>query len=412
MLCFLGLRSVLVGRLIVVGLVIFTVTFAGAGEGPAAKSRPLTEALKAPANLQFDRVPLEDVVKTLRQEQGITINLDRSGLAAGINGKQLVTCDLVGLRLQVALDRMLQGLELDWIVVDDSVLVTTPARATSVFEIRFYNVSDLDAAPVGPPGGYLAPQTGAGYAPQVTRATFTEQVPVAGGFDPNFADQKNPAIRSAPPIASQVTRKPVAESTNISLIELIESSVVANWKSQEPHGTPIRRMENRPNLLVIRQPQRVHRDIEVLLARLRAEINKGAGQSADGLTTVAYPVGQKDDLVTQLIRAAVTEGAATNQAGQVQLQGLKLPACASDQGLPSEKLGVALTEMIEPESWIDRGGRGILRAMPGVILIQQTPEIHAQIRQVLSSISPMEAVRYQPCGGAAFKAPTDSLPAY
>lgn len=407
MLCFLRLRSVIVGRLFVVGLVVFTLTFAGAGEGPAAKPRPLAEALKAPANLQFDRVPLEEVVKALRQEQGITINLDRSGLAAGINGKQLVTCDLVGLRLQVALDRMLQGLELDWIVVDDSVLVTTPARATSVFEIRFYNVGDLDAAPVGHPAGY--------YAPQVTGATFTDQgvVPVAGGFDPNSADQNSPAVSSASPSPIHVTRKPATESTTISLIELIESSVTANWKTQEMHGTPIRRMENRPNLLVIRQPQRVHRDIEALLTRLRAEINKGAGQSADGLTTVAYPVGQKDDLVTQLIRAAVTQGAATNQAGQLQLQDLKLPACAADQGLPSEKLGVALTELIEPESWIDHGGRGILRALPGVILVKQTSEVQAQIRQVLSSISGTEGVRYQqPYCGAALKVPADPLPQY
>ena len=138
--------------------------------------------------------------------------------------------------------------------------------------------------------------------------------------------------------------------------------------------------------MVIRQTQRVHREIEALLARLRTEVKKVGGQASDELVTLAYPIARNDDPITQLFRAAALAQVG-NQNAEAQQQMLKIAERLPD-GAASDKIGDALMDLIEPESWKKTGGRGDLRVLPGAILVRQTPEVHALIQRALSTISP------------------------
>jgi len=369
---------------------------------PVAGKRLLSQALKEPVTLQFNSVTLEEVVRTLRERYRITVNVDRNGQAAGIKPTQLVSCDLVGLRLQAALDRMLAGLDLDWVVVDDALLITTPARAATMFEIRFYNVSDLSGnpEPLAPPyGTYDVPLNGSPGGinwPSPSGSSSSRPVPVPNDESPTFSPadnsdrlspQSNTPMRRLPrPQSEPVSQSVQKQSTSIPLTELIETSVAANWKEQPSFGRPIRQLNNQPNLLVIRQPQRVHREIEALLTRLRAEVKKIGGQASDELVTLAYPIGRGDDPITQLFKAAALSQLG-NQNAETQQQILKI-AERLPEGTTSDKVGEALMDLIEPESWKKNGGRGDLRALPGAILVRQTPDVHALIQRALATLSP------------------------
>lgn len=382
--------------------------------------RSLPAALTEHVNLQFSGVPLDQVIRTLRERHGLTVNVDRGGQAANINVKQLVTCDLVGLRLQSALDRLLSGLELDWIVTSDGLLITTPARAASLLEIRIYNIADLSGgAAIGcaPGGGYYAPSTAAyntfkpptGKVAQLSNpenrvVPDPDEIPAFNrppsdprphptptfdrGYDsvPSQRQPNPPSFEDRPassPAPSQLMQPGGRQVAGISLIEIIETSVNANWKSS-PAGQPIRLLNDNPNLLVIRQPQRVHREIENLLSRLRTEIKQPAGQTSDELVTVAYPIGRQENWLSQLMRAA-----AMSQPGNVTVDVQKLAGAKPEQTeLTGEKLAEALTDLVRPESWKKNGGRGDLRGLPGVILVRQTADVHALVQQSLLPLSP------------------------
>lgn len=396
--------------------------------------RSLVQVLNEPASLEFNSATLQTVVRTLRERHGITINVDRSGPGKMvIDQAQLVSCELVGLRLQTALDQLLSGLELDWVVVDETLLITTPARAAAMVEIRFYNVADISGdavrngrqygvpgcSPAGCPPAYV-PQLGALQSdvppsvpsPPGQPVRFSSSNDLDTGDD-GFGPPANP--RRGSPAGPMMNSAVAKEAASIPLIELIETSILANWKEQAPFGRPIRQLGKHPHMLVIRQPQRVHREIESLLGRLRAELTKSGEQSIDGLETVAYPIGRGDDVVTQLLKAAAVSQLG-NQSAEVQQQVLKLAENRPGGAGPlSEQVGDALIDLIEPDSWKKNGGPGDLRVLTGAILIRQTPGVHSLIQKALSTLSPAGGGYYQPSLGASYQfAPTavNPLPAY
>jgi hypothetical protein len=108
-----------------------------------AKQRIL-RALDEPVSLRAVDEPIEDVVARLQNGRHISIQLDLRGIQeVGGSADMPLTADLSGIRLRSALDLLLSQHELNWIINDDVLLITSDTKAMQHVETRVYPVVDL-----------------------------------------------------------------------------------------------------------------------------------------------------------------------------------------------------------------------------------------------------------------------------
>jgi hypothetical protein len=85
--------------------------------------------LRDEAQLQFIATPLEDAVVFLETQHGISIGIDRPGLAAaGIQPDVRCTVNVKGVPLATALRKLLGDAGLTYVVDDEGILITTPKK--------------------------------------------------------------------------------------------------------------------------------------------------------------------------------------------------------------------------------------------------------------------------------------------
>lgn len=103
---------------------------------PPRNARAAVEAILArPADVpgrrfQFTNVPFGDVVLDLKQKHGLEIELDTKALeSAGISTKTPITKRSHGIPLGLALRRLLENLDLTFVIRNDVLLITTPKGA-------------------------------------------------------------------------------------------------------------------------------------------------------------------------------------------------------------------------------------------------------------------------------------------
>ena len=122
--------------------------------GESESERAITDALQKPlptSGLQFDDAPLEDVVTFLREEYNIEIALDSIALDdLGLGPDEPITVDLRNTSLKSALRRMLEPLELTYVLEDEVLLITTEEEAQTKLKVKVYPVADL-VIPIPPP---------------------------------------------------------------------------------------------------------------------------------------------------------------------------------------------------------------------------------------------------------------------
>jgi hypothetical protein len=116
-------------------------------------------------SFSFKGVPLKDVMDQLASKYDIKIRLDTAALREtkfDPNAKKEVTRDLTttpitfsikDVTLRAALSLMLAEHDLAYVVRDEVLLITTKAKAASMFETRLYNVRDLVVPDNDPSGG-------------------------------------------------------------------------------------------------------------------------------------------------------------------------------------------------------------------------------------------------------------------
>lgn len=124
-----------------------------AGESPSEKA--ITDALSSslPAGgLEFpDGTPLEEVVDYLRSEYEIEIVLDVTALdELGLGPDEPIQVNLRNVSLKSALRRMLEPLELTYVIDNEVLLVTTEEEALTKLAVKVYPVADL-VIPIPPP---------------------------------------------------------------------------------------------------------------------------------------------------------------------------------------------------------------------------------------------------------------------
>jgi hypothetical protein len=112
----------------------------------AAAERRIREALDQPTQIEFVETPLKDVIDHLKATHHIEIQLDGPALKdAGVDESCSVTRNLKGISLRSALRLMLDELQLKYVVRNEVLLITSAAKAESdeYTETRVYPVTDL-----------------------------------------------------------------------------------------------------------------------------------------------------------------------------------------------------------------------------------------------------------------------------
>lgn len=217
-------------------------------------------ATRMPA--EFVEVKLPEVIAFLSDKLEVDFYLDGRGLAdLGIDLEQPIFIKLREVRADMLLDlalRQLGGYELDYVVRDGIVVITSMESLADASEAKAYPVVDLlklhippvDAGdvdggphPLGPGaaggGGFGGVGGGLGGMP-------------GGGLVPVVNDPHTPLAASA-------------------LINVVERTVAPDtWESMGGSGT----ITYYGDMLIIRQSPRVHREVEQVLALLRATAQK------------------------------------------------------------------------------------------------------------------------------------------
>jgi hypothetical protein len=122
-------------------------------ESPA--ERKIRAALLQPTQIEFVETPLKDVVDYLKELHHIEIQLDTAALKeAGVDESAPVTKNLKGISLRSALKLLLDELQLKYVIHNEVLLITSPAKAESdeYMITKAYPVGDL----VVPQGGEFA----------------------------------------------------------------------------------------------------------------------------------------------------------------------------------------------------------------------------------------------------------------
>jgi hypothetical protein len=111
-------------------------------------SAQLMKALHAPARFEFIGTPLELVVKYVKDQHTVPVEIDMRALDdEGVSPKSPVTLNLKGIRLESLLSLIAEQLGLAWVVRDELLMITSPKEANSAFSMCQYDVRDL--VPVG-----------------------------------------------------------------------------------------------------------------------------------------------------------------------------------------------------------------------------------------------------------------------
>jgi hypothetical protein len=110
----------------------------------ASADAALLEALAKPTTVEFQDLPLEDCLTFLREYHNINIWLDRGSLTdEGVALDQPITLKLAGVSLESVLHLLLQPVQLEWVIQDEVMKITTVSWTRKHPETRTYDVHNL-----------------------------------------------------------------------------------------------------------------------------------------------------------------------------------------------------------------------------------------------------------------------------
>jgi hypothetical protein len=109
----------------------------------SAESRIL-DALGKPTTVEFLDLPLEDALTFLKEYHNISVWVDKRALSdEGVPLDQPVTLKLAGVRLESILNLLLPSAQLDWVIADEVLKITTRSWADTNPEVRTYDIQNL-----------------------------------------------------------------------------------------------------------------------------------------------------------------------------------------------------------------------------------------------------------------------------
>ena len=306
---------------------------------PTGSEQKIRTALAEKTELHLDDLPLADFAALVKRRHGIEVQFDQKALIDyGIGWDTPLTCDLQGISLRSALRLLLSGLDLTYVVRNETLLVTTKTEAENIEVVRIYPVEDLVIA-------------------------FDEFVPGARRPDPGENPRQFADVQSL-----IVLMTSVADPTSWD-----EGNAVMGQFHDLLDG----------RCLAIRQMQDVHEQIEELLASLRAvrDVQRKWGtliakqtprkepQDRDALTLRAYAF-QHPEIAAYLLLGDPSP---------------LITGTDDPNWLP--RLARQISEGIEPRSWQAAGGPGAIAAVGNLLLVRQTAENQRHVADVLQGFA-------------------------
>jgi type II secretory pathway component GspD/PulD (secretin)/tetratricopeptide (TPR) repeat protein len=241
------------------------------------KDKEIERRMLAPVTLNFTDTPLKSVIDDLRAWQGINIYVDTNALEAeGISLDRPVTIKLEQIPMKFALNLLLKGVHLTWVVRDSVLQITTPRNAKGSLATSTYQVADLvipvtDFGQLPTPGGQqtagitvdMRPNASQGSAttPNVNVRSLTTGESVGSPTGSPFGtDGRQPQTKE--------TKSGPANTTEDKLIALIKSVVAPeSWTDSGGPGN----IDYFPlsMTLVINQTPDIQEQVADLLSALR-----------------------------------------------------------------------------------------------------------------------------------------------
>jgi hypothetical protein len=241
-----------------------------------AGEQAILKAMEEPTAMEFVETPLTDVVAFLESKHHIPFQIDKKALDdVGIGSDTPITCTISGVSLRSALELILRPLSLAWTVKSDVLLITTPEEEDSHLVTKTYDVGDLLVPTADfPYRGRSLPTID----PDGT-SSFDVQgtLPAVYGMGGMGGGEKPGDVKGAAGGGAMFNMAPYATSPRYSiesapdfdsLIDMITSTVApTSWDQVGGPGSiaPFGR------LLVVSQKLGVHRQVESLLADIRAK---------------------------------------------------------------------------------------------------------------------------------------------
>ncbi len=292
-----------------------------AREAEAAIDRKLATR----GNLKCQKQPLKEVLTALGRSHGLAFWLNEAALAdEAIATDALLTFDHEQMPLELILKLLLTPLQLEYVVQDDVVQVTTRAKADEILVTRTYDVRNLAGAAAPPSPGsprYLE----ARLAPALARNNQHAE-PAAESWRVNW-------IRDSSEVDGWADLMQI----------LTETIAPESWSERGGPGS----LAQFDDVLIVRQSRKVQREIARVLARLQ--------QVAAAAKRLAPPANATEPLDLLIYPIAT--------------------------GAPRD-LAAAIAAMIAPESW----ERGTIHAVEGALLVCQTRSVHQQIWKFLKAL--------------------------
>lgn len=114
--------------------------------GPTAQAdQKIREKMTAETKIQFIGTPLEEITRYLNQLHGMNVVISpKVRKHVGPEDEFEVSIDIEEIRLDSALDFMLEGLDLDWYIQGEMVVITTSEDANNRMSLRAYPLQNLD----------------------------------------------------------------------------------------------------------------------------------------------------------------------------------------------------------------------------------------------------------------------------
>jgi hypothetical protein len=104
----------------------------------------IIRTLAKPTTVEFLDLPLEDCMTFLKEYHNVNVWIDRGTLTdAGVALDQPITLKLAGVTLESVLHLLLEPAQLDWLVQDEVLKITTKSWADKHPETRTYDIHNL-----------------------------------------------------------------------------------------------------------------------------------------------------------------------------------------------------------------------------------------------------------------------------
>lgn len=103
--------------------------------------------LQTPISMRLEDKTLEHVIASLSEKIGVQFSFDKKWLEeSGIHLDRTITLKASGVSAEAALTQMLEQVELTWTIANEAVVITSPEGDATHVMIRVYPVADLIGA--------------------------------------------------------------------------------------------------------------------------------------------------------------------------------------------------------------------------------------------------------------------------